>query len=54
MRQFGRNWHWMMNYPGWWDTMYHHAPARRAERDMLRNLEEDGYPDHRKPHEYYW
>jgi hypothetical protein len=53
-RAFGDNWHWMQNYPGWWDRLFHHAPARRIERDMLRRGDEDGYPNHRRPHKYYW
>lgn len=53
-RAFGDNWRWLRNWPKWWDKLMHHAPARRQERDMLRKLEEEGYPDRRKPHNYYW
>ncbi len=53
-RTFGDSWRWMRNWPRWWDKLRHHAPARRQERDMLAKLEEENYPDRRKPHNYYW
>jgi hypothetical protein len=31
-----------------------HVPSRRKERDMLTKLEEENYPDRKKPEEYYW
>ena len=51
---------WMSSYPHWWDTMHHHAPARRFNRDKLTKIlkeenEDDGnWRDHKKPHKYYW
>ena len=60
-RTYGEDWKWwgwLQNYPGWWDTMFHHAPARRKERDLLKAAEKGAtvtdWPDHRKPHTYYW
>jgi hypothetical protein len=52
--------HWAQRYPHWWDTLFHHAPARRQLRDKLRQvkkgeIEDDGnWPNHKKPHKYYW
>lgn len=52
--------YWASHYPHWWDTMYHHAPARRFNREKLHRVmkegeEDDGdWRDHRKPHKYYW
>lgn len=50
---------WTQRYPHWWDTMYHHAPTRRSNRDKLRRVmrgeEDDGnWRNHKKPHKYYW
>ena len=51
---------WTQRYPHWWDTLYHHAPTRRNNRDKLRKVmkgeaEDDGnWGDHKKPHKYYW
>lgn len=51
--------HWTSRYPHWWDTLYHHAPARRHNReklkDVVKGVEDDGdWRDHRRPHKYYW
>lgn len=52
--------HWTSRYPHWWDTLFHHSPARRKNRDKLKKVatgqqEDDGnWADHKKPHKYYW
>jgi hypothetical protein len=53
-RRFGKNWHWFRSTPSWWNKLFHHKPARREERDKLVRGETENYPDHRKPHKYYW
>lgn len=53
-RIFGRFWQWLRNEPKWWQKMTNHVPSRRKERDMLHRLEEENYPDRKKPHKYYW
>lgn len=51
---------WTQRYPHWWDTVHHHAPSRRMNRDKLRKVMKEEAPDdgnwadHKKPHKYYW
>lgn len=51
---------WTSSYPHWWDTLHHHAKARRFNRDKLHQVLKDpesddgNWRDHRKPHIYYW
>lgn len=57
-RAYGKDWHWLQNYPGWWDTLYHHRPARQKNRKLIHDVSRGDnptdWPDHRKPHKYYW
>ena len=52
------HWGWLRNYPGWWDTLMHHAPARRKERDRLtatlKGATVTDWPDHKRPHSFWW
>ncbi len=53
-RLFGRFWFWLRSEPSWWHKMKTHIPARAKEKAMLHRLEEENYPDRKKPHDYYW
>lgn len=52
--------HWAQREPSWWHQLHTHKPARRTLSAKLHNVvtereEDDGnWPDHRKPHVYYW
>lgn len=48
-----------MNYPKWWDHVFHTKPRRAAERkavhEAMKNPEKDViFPLDHKPHQYYW
>lgn len=60
-RIFGRNWHWLRNYPKWWDHEFHTKPRRAAERQAIDSVKRDPalgenalFPLDHKPHIYYW
>lgn len=52
----------MMNsYPAWWDRLFHTRPARSKAKRLAadirasrRDPDNTCWPDHRKPHIYYW
>jgi len=51
MRKWGT---WWMRNPNWWNRMMTTKPARAETRGMLHRLEEEGYPDYKKPEHYFW
>lgn len=40
--------------PMWWWREKTHQPARAKTRAKLHRLDEDDYPDNKKPQDYYW
>jgi hypothetical protein len=52
------DWLWMQRVPRWWNDLYHTRPARRAEKALehkaTRGEEPTEWPDHKRPHKYYW
>ena len=59
------DWHWLCEWPAWWDTMFHRRPARRKQKALLSKINRpsnitgrdpgDGHwPDGKKPHTYFW
>jgi hypothetical protein len=52
------DWHWLSSWPAWWDDMFHTRPSRRKESTLLHDAKRGGeptdWPDHRKPHKYFW
>ena len=61
MKQFGDDWHWMCNYPRWWDIVFHRRPHRRRAMEttravLLGKVDADAaiWPVSKKPHNYYW
>jgi hypothetical protein len=54
------DWHWLSECPWRWRHQMMTVPARAEQRQKLHEIvagksEDDGnFPDHRKPHVYYW
>jgi hypothetical protein len=52
------DWHWLSSWPKWHDDLHHTKPSRRLETALLKGLERGlepiRWPDHKKPHEYFW
>jgi hypothetical protein len=52
------DWHWLSRWPRWHDDLHHTRPARRQEKALERQaeqgLEPTDWPDHKRPHKYYW
>ena len=50
--------YWLEQWPRWWDDLMHTRPARAKERRLehkaTRGEEPTDWPDHRKPHKYWW
>jgi hypothetical protein len=48
----------LSSWPRWHDDLYHTKPSRREETVLLKGLERGlepiRWPDHKKPHEYFW
>jgi hypothetical protein len=59
-KPIGPYFNWVRSYPHDHDTLYHHAPARRFNRDKLKRVADDpeaddgNWRDHKRPHVYYW
>ena len=51
-------WHWLNQWPRWWDDLMHTRPARRKEKALEHEAtlggEPTDWPDHKKPHRYWW
>lgn len=51
---------WTAREPSWWHQETTHQPARADAKAKMHNVlsgrdEDDGnWPDHKKPHVYYW
>ncbi len=43
-----------MTTPMWWWREKNHRPARAITRQKLHRLDEENYPDNKKPQEYFW
>ena len=52
------DWHWLSQWPRWWDDLFHTRPARRKEKarllETLKGGEPVDWPDHKRPHKYWW
>lgn len=56
-----RRYSWASSYPAWWDRVFHNRPARAKSNQLIRLVMREirdpddlVWPDHRKPHIYYW
>jgi hypothetical protein len=52
------DWHWLSSWPKWHDDLHHTKPSRRLETALLKGLERGlepiRWPDHKRPHFYFW